>query len=44
MWGVFSSAGYLLGSFHLFCAAVDAYRRWPQATQVARIDGCLLER
>jgi hypothetical protein len=34
MWGVFSAAGYLLGSFTTFDAAALACRAWPQAVKV----------
>jgi len=44
MWGVFSAAGYLLGSFATFQAAALACRAWPQAAKVLWIGGCSLER
>ena len=34
MYGVFSAAGYLLGSFTTFEAASLACRAWPQAVAV----------
>ena len=44
MWGVFSAAGYLLGSFKTFHAAALACRAWPHAAKGLWIGGCSLER
>ena len=44
MWGVFSAAGYLLGSFATFQAASLACRAWPQAVKVLYLGSTSIDR
>ena len=44
MWGVFSAAGYLLGSFATFDAAALACRAWPQAVKVLYLGSTRIDR